>query len=252
MRRFAFLLVLAAAVPASAQPDARDPKERASELSAAAKQLYAAGDFVGAAHKFEAAYAADQDPAYLFNIAQAFRFGHQCADSAKYFRKFLADVPSAPNADSVREYLKEVDACAEKDNAKPPPPPPPQKIYVPPPETGGGRTKLGIGLAATGLVLIGVGAWFAHDVGVLARGKESLCKGEDPCFWTQDKEDRDNAYDSRALRAQILMGTTLGVGTAAVFAGVGILVFGKKRAEHAPVAVTPVTGGAVAAYGFDF
>ncbi len=38
-----------------------------------------------AAERFELAYELDPDPAYLFNLAQAYRLGNVCAKSAAAF-----------------------------------------------------------------------------------------------------------------------------------------------------------------------
>ena len=105
----AVILVGALAGPALAD---RDPVA-ARKAFDAGSQLYQRGDYVGAAAKFEAAYGLDPDPAYAFNIAQAYRFAKKCARAAYHYRDYLQRAgPRAPNADKVERYLQEVTACA--------------------------------------------------------------------------------------------------------------------------------------------
>src|ERR1700759_212421 len=87
---------------------------KAKEIYAEGEKLYAQGRYLEAAARFRAAYDAEPDPVYLFNVAQAYRFGEDCVQSATYYKQFLEKVPEAPNADKVRGWIDEQDACAKQ------------------------------------------------------------------------------------------------------------------------------------------
>lgn len=108
--KWAFALLLCTASIAAAQP--AKTKAAATAAYNEGQKRYAAGDYRAAAEKFIAAYTADPDPAYLFNIAQAYRFAHECGEAARYYRQFLAAVENPPNADRIRRYIDEMDGCA--------------------------------------------------------------------------------------------------------------------------------------------
>lgn len=118
--KLAIAILLCAFGVATAQP----AKDKAAAAYAEGQRRYNAGEYRPAAAKFLEAYGHDADPAYLFNIAQSYRFAHDCAQAARYYRRFLAAVASAPNRAKVRGYLDEMDACVRRE-AKPPPAEPP-------------------------------------------------------------------------------------------------------------------------------
>src|SRR5256885_6575022 len=71
-----------------------------AEDVAAAKMHYERGTalydlqrYLEAAKEYEAAFEAKNDPALLFNIAQAYRFGGDYAKAIAAFRSFLRRVP---------------------------------------------------------------------------------------------------------------------------------------------------------------
>jgi tetratricopeptide (TPR) repeat protein len=107
------LIVLCAlAGIASAQPTDPDTKKRADDAFAAGTAAYNANDFVNAALKFENAYSLVADPAYLFNIGQAYRQAKECVKSAAAFQKFVELAPNAPNIGKAKDLLHEVNVCA--------------------------------------------------------------------------------------------------------------------------------------------
>ena len=252
MKAMVVAIAMGCAATAYAQPSNR---ERANERAAQAKQLYAAKDFTGAAHAFEDAYALDKDPAYLFNIAQAYKSGNACAEAARYYKQYLAEAPDAPNRETVADLVKEVDACAADQAAAKPRPPERRPLPPPPPPARSSRRTLGIALGAVGVASLAVGAFFAWDVGRLAELKSGLCgefgkPGQPDCFWSDDKERREHAYDDRARRAQIIAASAFSAGALAIAGGVALYMMG-GRSEH-PVALTPIRGGAVATFGLEF
>jgi len=259
--RWLAVAVLAVSATAHAEPD---NKERAQTAFAAARQHYAAGDFLTAAHEFETAYALDPDPAYLFNIAQAYRFAQACADASKNYRLFLADVPQAPNRDKVLAYLKETDACVEKQALlRPVPPPPatqqqgapavPSPLPPSPPPRRRDYRQTALLVGGGGLVAIGIGVLFHRHVGALEDEREALCAGETPCDWTaMMREQRETELAAAGRRASIFAVTAYTVGGLALAGGVTLYVLGRRSGERSVVLAPTRGGGALAQLRFGF
>lgn len=237
----AFAIV--AGLTAAAAADDADPKAKAASEFAEGQRLYEANSYAAAAAKFKAAWELDRDPAYLFNIAQALRFAKQCGEAADYYRKFLAQVTSAPNLDKVQEYLAEVDACAKAQQPQPLPPQP-QPAH---PEPSGGTGKLGLLVGGAGIVALGVGLYFNYQAIHLATEHDRElaglgCTTVNPCTPERLKPIEDK-YGPDGRRDEKL-GVALDVaGGAAIVAGVLLYVFRDHGAEQPPVAVSSVHGG---------
>ena len=237
----------------------------AAELFTEGQQRYAAGEYLVAADKFEAAYALDPDPAYLFNVAQAYRFGNACAKAATSYKAFLVKVPSPPNATKVQQYLEQSEDCAKKQAAaerpvspppdpvvaKPPPPPPPEQ------HPGRAQRIAGIGVAAFGVVVLGAAGfytWKAHDY---TNQREALCAKElavsPTCPWTIEREDRDNQLADDGHSAQTRARVGWAVGGAALIGGVVLYVLGRAaERDEAAVSIVPSADGAMAVGTFAF
>lgn len=240
----------------------------AADLFTEGQTRYAAGDYLVAADKFEAAYALDPDPAYLFNIAQAYRFGNACAKAATSYKAFLVKVPNPPNATKVQQYLEQSEECARKQAAAerpaPPPPDPPVVVTPPPPlppsgEQHPGRTQriAGVGIAAFGVVALGAAGFFTWRASALANDREQLCAAQLSsggfCQWTPDLEDEDNDLANRGRRAQNLARVGWAVGGAALIGGVVLYVVGRGAGRDAPaVSIVPSRDGAMAVTAFSF
>ena len=106
------LTLCAVARVAIAQPVDPAAKARADAAYAEGSTAYNANEFAKAALKFEEAYAHVPDPAYLFNIGQAYRQAKECVKAAGAFQKFIELVPGAPNIDNAKELLQEQNTCA--------------------------------------------------------------------------------------------------------------------------------------------
>lgn len=245
--RLALCLLVCSFGGAPAQAQAPD-KARSAAAYTEGQRRYAAHDYAAAAAKFIEAYAAEPDPAYLFNVAQSFRLAHDCVEAASYYRRFLADVTSAPNLDKVHVYLDEMDACIKRQKPAPPPTPPAPPTTPPvasprPPMVSGdpGATKRDIGLAlgGLGLVAVGVGVWFHRDVGYFEQ-KTRSCTTDRPCttgelaHWT----DRGHAASSAAI-------ASYSVGGAALISGCLLYLLGRSDSKEQAVAAVPIHGGAL-------
>ena len=239
---------------ASAQTPAKSP----TDLYAEGQQRYAAGDYLVAATLFEAAYALDPDPAYLFNVAQAYRLGNACAKAATSYKAFLAKVSNPPNQAKVQGYLEQSEACARTQTPAAPPPIP--VVVTPPPplperHPGRGQRIAGLGVAALGVVVLGVAGYYTFKAHDYQNQREELCAKElaagPTCPWTQAREDADNRLADDGHTAQTRARIGWGVGGAALIGGVVLYVLGRS-AESANVAIVPSTSGAMAVAGLSF
>jgi tetratricopeptide (TPR) repeat protein len=160
--------------PRSATPGSGD--ERVVQLNEEGTQLYAAGDYRRAAERFLQAYAVDQDPNLLFNVASCYEGLGDLDAALEKYRAFLAD-PAAesegrPRAQSAIERLTA--ELADRQAAKPAPaavvsPPPPMAVpheekrrdpaWLPWVGLGGGAA-----LGVVGVTLYAIGASDHADV----------------------------------------------------------------------------------------
>jgi tetratricopeptide (TPR) repeat protein len=80
-------------------------------------KAYDLGRYLEAAREYETAYEIKDDPALLYNIAQAYRLGGDHANALRSYRSFLRRLPNAPNRPDVEtkiaELQKVIDAQAK-------------------------------------------------------------------------------------------------------------------------------------------
>lgn len=251
-------LLVALASPAVADP----AKDKAIAEFAEGQRLFKAKDYAKAAEHFKAAFAADADPVYLFNVAQALRHAKQCAESHDYYERFLAAAgAAATNRDKVEGWMAEVKLCAaaqkpvEPDPVIPPTTPPrlePPKDKVDPPPTsepGRGRRRGGIVAIAGGVVAAGAGVLFVRRVAVAERDREALCPA--PCAWDATFASREKKIDDRGKLSSTLAVASFATGGAALVAGVLLYVTAPRQREER-IALTPTAGGGVVRLGFEF
>jgi tetratricopeptide (TPR) repeat protein len=264
VKRVVVLLVLACAWSSRAQAE-----PRADKLFKIGQDQYNAGDFVGAAKSFVAAYQIDADPAYLFNIAQAYRQAKLCAQAASYFKQFVAAVKKPPNPEKIDRLIGEMEACAAKQVATQPAPPPPEPVkqapppspiatgdvVAPPPgpvdvppDPGSTRRLLGIGIGIAGVAAVATGIGFGAAARSAATQHDAVCT--DPCTqWGAGFNDQQKAIDATGHRDAAIAYVGIGVGVAAIAAGVALYVTGRSSET---VAVTPTRGGATVSFGVGF
>lgn len=246
MMRVAVILLLVVAAPAAAQPD---PEAHAAYQRG--QQRYAQQDYEGAAAEFEAAYALEADPVYLFNIGQAYRLANKCELAGTYYRRYLDAAKNAPNAELVEEHIAEVDRCAKERAPQPPEPATPAPVPEPPVDTaprgGSGMRTAGIVVGAIGVALAGFGFYEMTRVSAAEQDAREL---EDTCAqWSERCTSEQAEIDDRGERHEKLMIGSFVGGGAAIATGVVLYVLGGKRARES-VAVTPMRGGAMVSVSF--
>jgi tetratricopeptide (TPR) repeat protein len=129
----AVAVVLTSLSTANADP-ARLREARAHYEQAVA--YYNLDEYAPALAEFREAYRIKPDPSFLFNIAQCHRRLGQNDAALDYYRKYLRNLPDAPNRADVERMVAELHA---KETAPPPDPTPapvatPTPAPVPPPQ----------------------------------------------------------------------------------------------------------------------
>jgi tetratricopeptide (TPR) repeat protein len=159
---------------------------------------YEAGDFDGAMDAFDAGYAVDPRPAFLFAAAQAARRSGDCRRAIDYYDRFLASDPSERQAEAAREQR---DRCAETLPAEtapaepdPAPAAPVRRWY---------RDPVTDGVIVGSVVLLLAGTTFAL----------SAADATDDANAATTYDEHDAAAD-RASRRQVLSLVTFGGGVA--------------------------------------
>ena len=99
-------------------------------------RLYEIREYDKALLEYKAAYLAQPDPAFLFNIGQCYRRLGQNLEALNFFREYLKKAaPDDPSRNQVEARVREIEAVAEiKAEAAQPAPalPPPNSASVPP------------------------------------------------------------------------------------------------------------------------
>jgi tetratricopeptide (TPR) repeat protein len=241
MTRTLIVIALLAGL-AHADPD-RDARAHAAADEGAA--LFAKNDFAAAAAKFTEAYEHNHDASYLFNIAQAYRHGGDCVRAADYYGRFLSEVPNPPNVEKIRVWYASQMQCAKERTSDTTPPKP-----VPPPAPAHPNNHRGLvlGLAGTGIVALGVGAFFTWDASYLGDQRAAFldrCNTENHC-----SSATVNDYDRRGSRANKLAIAGFAVGSIAVAASVTVFLLSRSETPTPAVAITPIENGAIVTRGF--
>lgn len=240
---------------------ARADSEQDAKAKAVAEEgaaLFDRNDFVGAAAKFEEAYAVNGDPTYLFNAAQAYRHGGDCVRAADDYRRMLAEVEHPPNEDKIRNWYESEAECAKQRTAAQPPPvtPPHAPVVtthteapaVPENPRSWHHPAAYTAFAVAGLALAGASyfAWDAHDAADRRDDLLSGCNDASPCSTSAVKD-----YDDRGDRAATLARVGLAITGVGVATGIVFLVLG-RQGDSEQVTVAPARGGAVASAAFRF
>jgi hypothetical protein len=211
-------------------------------------------DYAGAIAAFEAGYAIDPQPIFLYDKAQALRLSGDCHAAIEVYKAFIASQPAPDEATRAKKNIENCEATLP-----PPPPPraaPPRPAPAPavdteaaplpagPPKrepelaiaerSGWWSDGLGITLVTTGVIGVGVGCGFA----IAARSaavETALATNVNEWASANHNWERD----------RLIAGVALGTGAAVLAAGVLRLSFRDRG-----VGVSPATGnGAVVSIG---
>lgn len=264
----AFALAALPQVALAQAPDKPLGKQRFSD----GKVKYAAGDYRGAAELFAAAYKADPDPAYIFNVGQAYRRSAEaksagaprdCQQAMFAYKKFLAQMPEAPNKTEVDGYIKEATACAgplATEIIEPEPEKPIDKPIdkpIPMPVEHAGTSTLqwtGIGVGAIGVLALGVGIYYTklgYDTG---SEHDDLVAGVNGGTSVDPDRDRTRIRELENLgpKQNTKAYAGWGVGGAMVIGGLLLYVLGDAKPKERTLVVAPSRDGAMVLGSFVF
>lgn len=237
-----------------------DDLAKAKEHYRNATRSYELGAYDDAIKEYAEAYRLKDDPAILYNMAQAHRLAEHHAEALRLYRMYLIKVPDAPNRAEVASKIETLQKLIEDqkraktlppDTTLPrvetpqrvepapapqpaPPAPAPTTSSTPQGEAHPGRTLTiaGIAVGVVGLAALGGGI----GAGVIAKQNS-----DDLTKLNQMMGQFSASKESAGKSAQIAEGVLLGVGGAAVVTGVALIVVG-QRAKHRSLAVVPSVG----------
>lgn len=109
--RTALLMLLIVTAPRLARGDDR---AEAMEHAIKGNRAFDLGDYDEAIKEYAAAYRIKDDPALLYNLAQANRQAGHIADAKRFYRVYLARMPEAANRHEVELRIAELDRADGK------------------------------------------------------------------------------------------------------------------------------------------
>lgn len=227
-----------------------DERSAAKEHYVKGTKAYELGVYDEAIREYMEAYRIIDDPALLYNLAQAHRFAGHPADALRFYKMFLAKQPRLQNREEVENKIEELTKLIEqqkKSQSMPPettmkpaePAPktePATTTEVVAPRPGNGKVKLIAGAAVAGVGVVLVGAGIALSV---------VAKQDSDYLSNLSKT--NGTYDpSRSSRGSTLGAVgpaLLGVGAVTVVAGTVVAVLGiKDRKAEKRARVSPAGG----------
>jgi tetratricopeptide (TPR) repeat protein len=204
-------------------------------------------DYAGAIAAFDAGYALDPQPIFLYDKAQAQRLSGDCASAIESYKAFLATNPPPNEATRAK---KNIASCEASLPPSVPEPVAPVEDREPAPFEDAPRASapiaiereqrawwsdtLGVVLVTSGVVGLGVGVGFAVNARSAAYDTSQAANTDD---WSEARD--------RWQRDRIIAGVALGAGTTLVVSGVLRLSLRDRD-----VAITPAqSGGALVSIG---
>jgi hypothetical protein len=253
-----FLLtsVVCATIISARTADAAEPDPR----EVAAKRRCLAGDVQAGVSLLADLYVDTNDATYIRNQARCFQQNGRTGEAILRFREYLRKARDldAEERREVEGYLRELQAEQDRKAAQasapvtapPVAPSPPALVARPEPaERGSSSLRMaGIGLGATGLVFVGVGAYFGLQVRSIEQRVAQTASDHN----IDDRSER--ARGQRAVRWQWL---GYGLGAAALAAGTTLFMLGRPdshEGSRGAIALSPLIdqdgGGACVHWGF--
>jgi tetratricopeptide (TPR) repeat protein len=201
-------------------------------------------DYAGAIAAFDAGYALDPQPIFLYDKAQAQRLAGDCATAIDTYKQFLATQPPDKEAIRARKNIATCEALSPPPSEEPAvEPSPPAAREQPEPakrapivqreQRAWWSDGVGMTLLTSGLIGVGVGTGFAVAAGSAA---------DDTALATNT--DEWSAAHDRWQRNRMIAAIALGTGGALVISGVLRLSLRDRN-----VAVTPHGSGAMVSLG---
>jgi tetratricopeptide (TPR) repeat protein len=207
-------------------------------------KLYDLQRYLEAAKEYETAFELRDDPALLFNIGQAYRFGGENQKAVGAFRSYLRRLPHAQNRDEVEARIGDLQRLIdEQKKSQEAPPggtiatePSPEAEHKPPPETkppvsraveqpkNAGRTKRIAGLAVGGVGVVGL----VLGITFVALANSARNDLSHPAADTRF----DPALEDRMKLDQSLGAAFFAVGGAALVTGTVLYLLGRREGKR--------------------
>jgi hypothetical protein len=118
-------------------------------------------------------------------------------------------------------------------------------------DTGGFQRHLGLAVGIAGVAVLGLGAWFTHDVHTLEGYADALCAPNVMCQWDAGKQARADDLHKRGDRATTLSIGAYALGGAALVGGTVLYMLG-NRTPTEELEIVPMQGGGVVTTSFAF
>jgi len=239
-----------------ATPVAAD--ERPPEYEAAYKagtELFANDDYAAAREQFLAAYDIHPEPLLLLNIGSTYRREGKLGEALEYYQLFLGKAEAANEyraqvTQIIAELEQEIADAEPREGreaqaAKPSSPPDRARVVEPAPapadpaKAGRGMRIGGLIAAGVGVVALGVGVQQGMHARSIHDELEDKMTGTE---WTQEVQDRFDRGESAETRAIVL---SIGGGVA-LATGVTLYLLGRNRddaEQRSRVTVAPYTDG---------
>ena len=128
--------VWARADPPAAAKANKDAAARAASHADKGRRLYDLRRYDPAIKEFEQAYQLDNDPAHLYNIAQAHRLANHIPEAIAAYEAYLDRLPTAPNRPDIERRIAELRTAHRPPNSLEPQPAGPAAAQPAPPPPG--------------------------------------------------------------------------------------------------------------------
>jgi tetratricopeptide (TPR) repeat protein len=227
---------------------------RAEDNAAAAREhfrngtrAYDLGHYRDAVKEYEAAYQVREDPAFLFNIAQAYRGMGDAPNAIRAYRSYLRHVPDAENRTEVETRISDLQRqieieAHEKQRAAETAPTAvaPSSLMAPTPPTQeqlrAARKKrlAGLSIGGLGIAALALGATFT---GIASYENQHIVNGTS---WNASTEDKRDLYQRLDVSFFV-------IGGAAVLTGAILYGVGRHEGQGMRVQITPAVGPRFAA-----
>lgn len=211
----------------------------ASQADPTAEMLYSEGqaaydraDYVLAIDRWQESYRLSQEPALLYNVAQAYRMAGDCTHALSSYRQFVAADPLSERRPLADDFVRELEGrCGH------PTPVVQDPRHVESPDSGRSLKIAGLVTGGAGAALVITGLLMGRRASTLGDEVSRACA--ESCDWTEQR-----SKDAAGRRAALIGYSLDAVGVAAIAGGALMYYFGDRRAAIS-IAPRPHEGGAI-------
>lgn len=210
----------------------------AETLYSEGQAAYDRADYALAVDRWQASYRLSQEPALLYNVAQAYRMAGDCARALSSYRQFVTADPHSERRPFADEFIRELAATCGQPSVVPVVPvvQPPRRIER---LDAGRHLKIaGIATSGAGAAIVITGLLIGRRASALGDEVSSACTQS--CEWAEQR-----SKDARGRRDARIGYVLDGVGLAAIATGAVLYVLGDRKAAVSITPRSPEGGAAV-------